>query len=287
MTFQSLYGAGAPRYSFEVFPPKVDADNAALFATLDELRRFNPAFISVTYGAMGTTRDLTRDIALQIHNDKGLNTAFHFTCVGTDRDSIRTYVEHLKKKGVNMVVALRGDPPAGTTAFVPTANGFAHANELVSFLKDLGGFGIAVAGYPEKHIEATSSEEDLHYLKQKVDAGANIVITQLFFDNTYYFDFVDRARKIGIEAPIIPGIMPILSLKQVEKITRLCGASLPKTFHQELAKHEGDAKAMREIGIHHAIAQCQELIDRDVPGIHFYTLNKSESTKQVLENLNV
>ncbi len=285
MNFQDFYKTGHPQFSFEIFPPKSATEEAALAATLQSLARFEPAFISVTYGAMGSTRDRTRDLALEIQRCPGLTTAFHFTCVGTDRENIRSYVEHLKKKGLNLIVALRGDPPDGLGSFVPPANGFAHANELVAFLQDLGGFSIAVAGYPEGHIESPDRETDLRYLKKKVDAGADIILTQLFFENAHYFDFVQRARAMGISIPIIPGIMPILSLRQIEKITRLCGASLPETLRRDLVQHEDDPSAIREIGIRHALSQCRELLARGVPGIHFYTLNKSASTTKIIEGL--
>ena len=285
MNFRDFYGQGQVRYSFEIFPPKDEEGVSSLFQALRDLRPFDPAFISVTYGAMGTTRNLTRDLAIRIHRDLGLVTAFHFTCVGTDRDSIESYVEHLKKEGLRLVVALRGDPPAGSNHFVKPENGFSYANELVAYLKGLGGFSIAVAGYPEGHIEAPDKETDLKNLARKVAAGADIVITQLFFDNRDYFDFVVRARAAGITVPIVPGIMPILSLKQIEKITRMCGASLPKSLREELLRNESAPDKIREIGIAHALGQCRELIARGVPGIHFYILNKAASTRQVLEAL--
>ena len=285
MNFRDFYNDRDCPYSFEIFPPKDEAGIASLFAALQELRPLNPAYISVTYGAMGTTRALTRDLAVRIHRELGMTTAFHFTCVGGDRDSIREYVEQLKKEGLNLVVALRGDPPGGFGSFVKPPNGFSFANELVAFLKEIGGFSIAVAGYPEGHIEAPDKETDLTNLARKVAAGADVVITQLFFDNRDFFDFVERAHRIGIRVPIVPGIMPIQSLKQIEKITRLCGAKIPKDLHDELMQHEGDPAEVREIGIRHATRQCRELVAAGVPGIHFYTLNRSESTRRVVEGM--
>ncbi len=284
MNFSEFYKENVPRFSFEVFPPKDDGGVESLLETLKKLSSFDPAFISVTYGAMGSTRDLTRDLALRIRRETGLNTAFHFTCVGADRDSIRQYVERLKKEGLNLIVALRGDPPPGGT-FVKPANGFAYANELVAFLKERDGFSLAVAGYPEGHVEALSLEDDLKNLKRKVDAGADVVLTQLFFDNGKYFDFVARARALGIQVPIVPGIMPVLNLKQVEKITGLCGASLPKNLHEKLIQAQEDVDAMRRIGVEHAISQCRELLDRGAPGIHFYILNRAESTAKIIQAL--
>jgi methylenetetrahydrofolate reductase (NADPH) len=286
MNFSEFYQGDKPRFSFEVFPPKEDAGVENLLGVLKKLSIFNPAFISVTYGAMGSTRDLTRDLALRIRRETELTTAFHFTCVGADRESIRQYVEQLKKEGLNLIVALRGDPPPGGTFVVPQ-NGFAYANELVTFLKERDGFSLAVAGYPEGHVEATSLEDDLKNLKRKVDAGADVILTQLFFDNQKYFDFVERAQAAGIRVPIVPGIMPVLNLKQVEKITGLCGASLPKDLHEKLIRSQNDPEAMRRIGVKHAISQCRELIDRDVPGVHFYILNRAESTVQIIESLKV
>lgn len=290
MNFRDFYG-NPPRISVEIFPPKEPAGIASLFTALRELSRFDPAFISVTYGAMGATRDLTRDLALRIQRELDLTTAFHFTCVGSDRRSIRDYVEYLKREGLNLVVALRGDPPGGTGSaggigsFTPPPDGFAHANELVTYLNDLGGFSIAVAGYPEGHIEAPDKETDLKNLVRKVNAGADVVLTQLFFDNRDFFDFTSRARQAGIRVPIIPGIMPIGNLKQIEKITRMCGARIPPSLHEELSKAQEDPVRVRDVGIRHAILQCRELLEKGAPGIHFYSLNRSESTGRILDAL--
>lgn len=284
MKFSDFYRTSKPQFSFEVFPPKDEVGVEALIATLKELAVFNPSFVSVTYGAMGTTRDLTRDLALRVWKETGLNTAFHFTCVGADRASVKAYVEKLKSEGLNLIVALRGDRPQGQTA-TQIENGFAYANELVTYLKEIDGFSLAVAGYPEGHIEAKDKETDLQNLKRKVDAGADIVLSQLFFDNADYFDFVKRARAIGITIPIIPGIMPVMSLKQIEKISGLCGASLPPKLRQELELQQGDPEKMKAVGVKHAMEQCRELIKHGVPGIHFYTLNRADSTRKIIEAL--
>lgn len=287
MKFSDFYQPGRLAYSFEVYPPKDEAGVLNLIAALKRLAVFRPAFVSVTYGAMGTTRDLTRDLALRVYAETKLTTAFHFTCIGAARQSVRTYVEHLKKEGLDLVVALRGDIPSGVGG--RPKSDFQYANELVSYLKEIDGFSIAVAGYPEGHIEAPDKETDLTNLKRKVDAGADIVITQLFFDNRDYFDFVDRARRIGIAVPIVPGIMPILNLKQIEKITTMCGAALPQDLHDRLeaaqATSSNPTEAMRKVGVEHALRQCRELVGRGVPGIHFYTLNRSESTSDVIRGL--
>ena len=286
MNFTQFYkDSKKPRYSFEIFPAKDVAGTETLLQNLRELSAFDPAYISVTYGAMGSTQDLTRSLVLRISKELKLATAFHFTCVGSTRDSIKSYVEDLKKEGVDLIVALRGDPPAGATEFKKPENGFGYANELVAYLKNLGGFSMAVAGYPEKHIEAPSKEIDLQNLKRKVDAGADVIMTQLFFDNQDFFDFEKRCRAIGIQIPIIPGIMPIVNVKQIEKITKMCGAKIPDSLHQKLIKHQDDPQAIIQIGIDHAVAQCRELLKNGSPGIHFYTLNKAYSCRKVIEAL--
>ncbi len=283
--FQDFYKKDKIRYSFEIFPPKEPTGIDPLFQALRELSIFDPAFVSVTYGAGGSTRQWTRDLALRIHRELKQTTAFHFTCVGSSKKQIHDYVTRLKEEGLNLVVALRGDPPQGIKNFVPSPDGFQYASELVAYLKEINGFSMAVAGYPEGHIEAKNKEEDLMHLKEKVSAGADIIITQLFFDNKDFFNFVNRARAIGIQAPIIPGIMPILSLKQIEKITSLCGAKIPWHLHEELKKNQENTEAMKEIGVQHALRQCRELVKNKVPGIHFYILNRSASTLSILESL--
>ncbi len=285
MNFQDFYKQKNPRYSFELFPPKDDKSINLLLEVLKELSVFNPSYISVTYGAMGSTQGLTRDLVLRIHRELKLNTAFHFTCVGSTRDSVRAYVESLKKEGIDLIVALRGDPPAGSAGFQKPVHGFGYANELVSYLKEINGFSIAVAGYPEGHIEAKDKETDLKNLKRKVDAGADVVITQLFFDNQDYFDFENRCRKIGIQIPIIPGIMPIVNVKQIEKITKMCGAKIPKSLQQKLIQYQDQPGSVIQLGIDHATKQCEELLQQKAVGIHFYTLNKAFSVKEVIRAL--
>jgi len=284
MSFAKLYADHQFHYSFEVFPPKEEKGVVSLIKELEELAPIKPAFISVTYGAMGSTRELTKDLALRIQNETNIPVAFHFTCVGSGKQQIHDYVEKLKSLGINMVVALRGDPPPGGV-FKKPEDGFQYANELVGYLKSLGGFSMAVAGYPEKHIEAVNAQVDLENLKRKVDAGADIILTQLFFDNRDYFDFVDRARKVGITIPIIPGIMPIMNVKQVEKVASMCGAKIPDLLHQKLLANQEDPIAQREIGVAQAILQCQELKESGVPGIHFYMMNKAYSVKKVIDAL--
>ena len=240
---------------------------------------------------MGTTQALTESLVLGIREKLGLEAIPHFTCVGSSRHQVRDYLQALKQKGIHHVLALRGDPPAGQTQFTPPADGFAYANELVAYIRSLPGFGIAdnfhiaVAAYPEGHIEAPSQEADLINLKRKVDAGAQKIITQLFFDNAKFFDFVARARAIGIAVPIIPGIMPILNYKQIARITDMCGASLPTSLASQLQACQDDAEAMVHVGIDWALAQVRELIDRGCEGIHFYMMNRARSTAAILKRL--
>ncbi len=285
MNFKNFYTPGNLAISFEVFPPKEEGGITPLLEVLHDLKKFSPAFISVTYGAGGSTQTWTRDLALQIQREVGVSTAFHFTCVGSNRDQIRDYVQNLKKEGINLVVALRGDPPQGAPSFTPAPDGFRYASELVAYLHQIDGLSMAVAGYPEGHIEAKNLEEDLVHLKEKVDAGADIVITQLFFDNTDYFNFVDRARALGIKVPIIPGILPVLNIKQVERMSKLSGAKFPDALREALVNAGDSPDAMREAGVEYALAQCRELKKYGVPGIHFYILNKSYSVKKILESL--
>lgn len=270
------------RFSVEVFPPKTPKGVESLFDELQKVKRINPAYVSVTYGAMGTTRDLTRDLALRIQNELKLTTAFHFTCVGFGRTEIKNYVQDLFDKGLRHVVALRGDRPSDP-GYRPPADGFRYASELVSYLKGIQDFSIAVAGYPEKHVEATDLETDIQHLKYKVLCGADVIITQLFFDNSKFYAFVDRCREMGIRVPIIAGIMPILNLSQIERITGLCGASLPVDLINRLKACEGDENKMRDVGIEHAISQVKDLQKNHVAGVHFYGLNKSHSILGIVD----
>lgn len=283
--FSDFYATHKPVFSLEVFPPKTEKGVSSLLAELELLKQIHPAFVSVTYGAMGSTRDLTKDLALRIKNETHLTPAIHFTCVGSSRDEVKKYVTMLADQGVNLVVALRGDKPVDAQNFTPPTNGFRYASELVAYLKTLYPFSMAVAGYPEKHVEALSFESDLENLKRKVNAGADVVITQLFFDNADYKNYVERVRAMGVSAPIIPGILPVQSLKQVERIVSLIGAKLPPALHQKLLACGDDETAMREVGITHATEQCRDLLRFGVPGIHFYALNKAHSVLKIVAAL--
>ncbi len=274
-----------PAFSFEFFPPKDDDGFDKLFQTIDQLKRWNPAFVSMTYGAGGSTRAKTIDLVGRIKDEIGLESMAHLTCVGHSTDEIRLVLGDLRDRGVDNVLALRGDPPLGRTDFVKPQNGFGYASELVEFIRENFSFCVGVAGYPEGHIECSDKMLDLEHLKRKVEAGADFIVTQLFFDNRFYFDFVDRLRGMGINVPIIPGIMPILSLNQIKRFTKMCGATIPDDLISRLESVQDDPEAVRQIGIKHATVQCEKLLLEGAPGIHFYTLNRSRATLSVLEQL--
>jgi methylenetetrahydrofolate reductase (NADPH) len=285
MKIKNLFGLKTPAYSFEFFPPKDDAGIANLFVTIKNLRELDPSFVSVTYGAGGSTRRKTIEITKTIKQATGIEAMAHLTCVGHSSAEIATILDEIEAAGIENVMTLRGDPPRGQTDFVPHPEGFPHANELVRFIRARKNFCLGVAGYPEGHPEAPSKEIDLVNLKRKVDAGAEFIITQLFFDNRHYFDFIPRARAAGIDLPIIPGIMPITDLAQIKRFTQLCGAEIPSSLLAELEAVDGNKDAVAEVGIRYGIKQCLELLQNGAPGIHFYTLNKSLSTRTILESL--
>ena len=278
-------GGAAPAISFEFFPPKGQEGVDRLFATVAELAPFAPSYVSVTYGAGGSTRQLTVELVGRIQRDVGIEAMAHLTCVGADQAELASVLDQLQRAGVENVIALRGDPPKGTTTFTKPEGGFGHASELTAFIKQRGGFCIAGACYPEKHPEAPSLDQDLRNLKHKVEAGAEFLITNLFFDNADYFDFVERARGIGIQLPIIAGIMPITNVSQIKRFTAMCGARIPDSLLQQLAPVADAAAAVVELGVRHATEQCRELLARGVPGVHFYTLNRSKATVEILRRL--
>jgi methylenetetrahydrofolate reductase (NADPH) len=275
----------SPAISFEFFPPKDREGVERLFATVAELSPFAPAYVSVTYGAGGSTRQLTVDLVGRIQREVGIDAMAHLTCVGASRAELEAVLSQLEQAGVKNVIALRGDPPKGSTSFVTHPGGFSNASELVALIAQRGTFCIAGACYPEKHPEAVSLEADLSHLKRKVDAGAEFLVTQLFFDNADYFAFVERARQIGIQVPIVAGIMPITNVSQIKRFTALCGARMPEQLLARLEPIAADADAVGQVGVDHAVAQCRELLDRGVPGVHFYTLNRSKATVEILERL--
>jgi methylenetetrahydrofolate reductase (NADPH) len=288
MRFAEFYkGANGPHISFEVFPPKTDAAMASLRRVLPELIALRPSYMTVTYGALGTTRERTLEIASILKDEYRMESACHLTCVGSSRGDLDRILDDIHRAGIENIVALRGDPPRGETAFVPSPDGYAHANELVAHIRRRHGqaFGVAVAGYPEKHLESPDRDSDLRYLKNKVDAGADIVITQLFYDNADFFSFADSARAAGVKVPLIPGLLPVLSEKQVRRITSLCGSKIPQSLQGELESAGDNDERAEEIGIRQCVAQASELLRRGVPGIHFYVLNKSSHMRLIMEEL--
>ncbi|HRY28948.1 MAG TPA: methylenetetrahydrofolate reductase [NAD(P)H] [Elusimicrobiota bacterium] len=285
MKISELIKTVKPSFSFEFFPPKTDDDVAQLMQTARDLRTLDPTFISVTWGAGGGTQRKTIDTVSAIKTDLRVESMAHLTCVGASSWEISAVLDELQKKGVENILALRGDPPRDHPYFVPHPDGFRHANELVAHIRQGWKFCIGVAGYPEGHVECPDKELDLRNLKQKVDAGADFVVTQLFFDNTVYFKFVERARAIGIQAPILAGIMPVTNAHQIKRFTTSCGATLPPALLSRLEAHPDDKAAVVQIGIDHAAQQCAELLRGGAPGIHFYTMNRSHSTTEILRRL--
>jgi methylenetetrahydrofolate reductase (NADPH) len=286
MRIAPLLGRGKPVFSFEFFPPKTEAGDRALVKTLAELRPLEPDFVSVTYGAGGTTRDRTVELVGHIKNELGIEAMAHLTCVGASRDELSGVLDRLEGAGISNVIALRGDPPVGEAGFSPHPEGLSYATELVALIRSQHRpFCLAAACYPEKHLEASSMEDDVRHLREKVDAGAEFLITQLFFDNQVYFDFVRRAHAAGIDVPIVAGIMPITDLSQIERFTQRCGATIPKALHDILAPHRDDPARVESLSIDYAIRQCRELLDLGAPGVHFYTLNRSRATRDILTAL--
>jgi methylenetetrahydrofolate reductase (NADPH) len=286
MKIRNRLNPSNPCFSFEFFPPKTDEGTANLLKTLEELAPLEPGFVSVTYGAGGSTRDRTVELVTRIKQTTGIEAMAHITCVGHSREELRELLQRLAAAKIDNVLPLRGDPPKGETNFVPTAGGFHYASELVQFIREEDfNFCLGGACYPEGHVETVSRDDDLRHLKAKVDAGLDFLITQLFFDNAFYFDFVERARRAGINVPIVPGIMPITNYEQVHRFTRMCGATVPMRLALQLERVKDQPEAVVQLGVAHATVQCMELLARGVPGIHFYTLNKSPATRMIVSAL--
>jgi methylenetetrahydrofolate reductase (NADPH) len=285
MKISDKLAAKTPAFSFEFFPPKDQAGVDRLFETVARLQAYEPAYVSVTYGAGGSTRRLTVDLVRRIKREVGLEAMAHLTCVGATKDELSSVLDQLHEGGIDNVLALRGDPPKGESAFVKSEAGFGYASELAEFIRGRYDFCLAGACYPESHPESASAVTDLEHVKRKVDAGVQVLVTQLFFDSKDYFSFVARARAVGITVPIIAGIMPITNVSQIKRFTAMCGASIPPALLSRLEIAGGDASAVQEIGVEHATAQCRELIEGGAPGIHFYTLNRSPATVEVLDRL--
>jgi len=286
MKIRNRLNPSKPCFSFEFFPPKTEDGWKNLRKTLEELSGLEPGFVSVTYGAGGSTRDKTLQLVEEIKQTTGIEAMAHLTCVGHTREELSDIVDRLLESDIENILALRGDPPIGQKSFAPVEGGFRYASELVELIREkdhtlcIGG-----ACYPEGHIEAPSRDDDLQNLKRKVDAGVDFVISQLFFDNAFFFDFVERARRVGINIPIVPGIMPITNFEQLNRFVRLCGATVPMRLSLQLERVKDDPDAVTQLGVAHATVQCIELLNRGVPGIHFYTLNRSPATRMIVSAL--
>ncbi|HEY1834115.1 MAG TPA: methylenetetrahydrofolate reductase [NAD(P)H] [Solirubrobacteraceae bacterium] len=285
MRIDEILSADGPSFSFEFFPPKTPVGEQNLADALVELRKFEPTFVSVTYGAGGSTRDKTIEIVKSLNDDHGLEAMAHFTCVGATVPELRTTLDEMAAAGIDNVLALRGDPPAGQDFWTKTEGGLEYSRELVEMIAADYPFAIGAACFPETHVHATSAEDDLEHLAEKVDAGVDFLITNLFFDNACYFDFLGRARAAGITVPILPGIMPITGVGQIERMAQKCGASIPPLLAEELRARGEDAEAVLDLGVAYATLQCAELLAAGAPGIHFYTLNRSPATRAILSAL--
>jgi methylenetetrahydrofolate reductase (NADPH) len=286
MKIVSAFSSPRKTISFEFFPPKDDAGVVALFQTLGDLVAYRPDFVSVTYGAMGSTRGLTVELVRRIHRELGLLAMAHLTCVGSSKEELLGVLSELREAGVENVLALRGDPPQGDASFFEAHGGFKHADELVHFIKG-NGFSFCLGGacYPETHPEATSAASDLEHLKRKVDSGVDFLITQLFFDNVDYFRFRERLERAQIRVPVVAGLMPVTNVAQVKRFTQLCGARVPDDLLRRLEACEDDRAKVRAIGVEHTTKQAEGLLREGAPGLHFYTLNRSLATREILENL--
>ena len=287
MFIRDRLASGPASISFEFFPPRSDEAVAQLERTIAELAELQPAFVSVTWGAGGSVRQKTIDIVARIRSEIGIEAMAHLTCVGVNRVEMSTILHRISAAGIENILVLRGDPPKGESTFSAVEGGFAHANELVAFIREQHRHDVCVGGaaYPEKHVECGNPAVDLNHLKRKVAAGLDFLITQLFFDNNRYWEFVERARHAGIHIPIIPGIMPITNAAQVERFTVACGATLPFKLAAELDRRRDDPAAVQQLGVAHATSQCIDLLTNGAPGIHFYTLNRSTATRNIFSAL--
>ncbi len=279
---------GDPVFSFEFFPPKTDDGVRQLFETVEALRPLGPAFVSVTYGAGGSTRARTLDLVTRLKRETEVEAVAHVTCVGASRDEIGAVLDEVAAAGIQNVLALRGDPPRGERTFVPHPEGFRYASELIGFVRSQPArwsFCIGAAAYPEGHVEARDLALDLANTRRKVEAGADFLVTQIFFENAHYFRFVERARAAGIAVPVLPGIMPMQNVEQIERFTAMCGASIPTALRAAMEVRRGDADAAQQLGVAYASLQCADLLRRGAPGVHFYTLNRSPATRAIVAAL--
>ncbi len=285
MKITDMFLSQEKTFSFEFFPPKDEISAVDFGINVGRLMKLAPSFVSVTYGAGGSNQERTFALVDYLQNKIGLTTAAHYTCVNATREKVKSDLDYLKERGIKNLMLLRGDPPKGESEFIPQKNGFRYASELISYVDENYGFCKAGAAYVEKHPEAISLEEDLQHLKEKVEAGADFLVTQLFFDNEYYFKFTEMARKQGINCRIIPGIIPLTSYHQIDRFTKMSAAKIPDELVKKIKLHKGDSEKMYEIGVEYTINQCRELLEKGAPGLHFYTLNKSRAAVEIFESL--
>ena len=285
LRIDQLLGMGTPAISFEFFPPKTEEGFASLYRTIDDLRALKPSYVSVTYGAGGSTRQKTVDLVGRIQNELGIRSMAHLTCVGHTAEELGGILDDLWGHNIRNVLALRGDPPAGQSTFVATQGGFAYANELAAFIRSKHDFSIGVAGYPEGHPQCLNRTRDMENLKKKIDAGGNFIVTQLFFDNADFYRFRDAARAAGIKVPIVAGIMPVLNVGQIKRFISMCGAKIPHPLLTKIESVETDAETVYSVGVDYATQQCRDLLANGVDGLHFYTLNKSRATADICKAL--
>ena len=287
MKIRDILSAGQRSISFEFFPPRTEEAVESLFGTIDRLKAYQPDYVSVTYGAGGSTRDKTVDIVTRIKKQTGLETMSHLTCVAQTSDNAHDVLVRLQEAGIENVLALAGDLPRGEKNFKHVNGGFRYAFELIAYIRDNFDFGTTASCFPEGHPDSIDLSTDIFYLQRKVDAGADFLITQLFFDNSDFFAFMERVARAGIKVPIVAGILPVLSTPQIRGFTSFCGAKIPPKLDVQLQRFADDHDAVREIGIDHATRQVEELWRSGVAGIHFYTLNRSYSPSRILDQLNI
>jgi methylenetetrahydrofolate reductase (NADPH) len=287
MRIDRLFGLGLPTISFEFFPPKNEGGWAQLYQAIGELHSLKPSYVSVTYGAGGSTRGKTLDLTCRIQNELKIRSMAHLTCVGHTAEELGGILDDLWNGGIRNVLALRGDPPAGQTNFVATEGGFANADSLVKYMRGRTGqdFCVGVAGYPEGHPQCLNLTRDMEFLKRKVDNGASFVVTQLFFDNADFYRFRDQARSAGIKVPIVAGLMPILNVGQIKRFVSMCGSKIPQPLLVKLEGLESNPEAVHDAGVAYATEQSKDLLANGCEGIHFYTLNRSKATVQVCKAL--
>lgn len=287
MKLIELFKTKKPVISFEIFPPKLDTPLESIYNTLEQFKELKPDFISVTYGAGGSAKDRTIEIASKIKNEYDIEGMAHFTCVGHSKEEIDTLLGALHGHNLQNVLALRGDPPANQPDFDFSKNVYRYASELIKHIREKNDFCIAAAAYVEGHVDSKRLKEDLVHLKEKVDTGVDFLVTQLFFDNRLFYDFHDKAYSIGINCPITPGIMPVFKADQIKRITALCGASIPAKLVIMMDKYGNSADDMRKAGIEYASMQIRDLIENGVDGIHLLTMNRPKSSKEILENIGI